>query len=145
VVIERTVPTLTVISSARAAPALPIAMAAHANRVRCKVIRLSLIRAASALLCLDEIAALAVAIEAILSQRVDRQHDLTPIAAAHCCHQLLEEFRPVGERRLDCREPRPGIARRFPATRLDAGAGAEAAGQGRTRPGARADSPPGRI
>ncbi len=78
---------------------------------------------------LDEIAALAVAIEAFLPQRVDGEHDLAPIAAAHRGHQLLEEFGAVGKRRRDRCEPLAGKARRLRHAGLEPGAAAERPGQ----------------
>src|SRR5262245_49515715 len=103
--IERTVPTLIVTSCACAerASRTPAPMARRqASRPRhsMELIRFSPARV-TALFGRHEIASLAVAIETFLAQRIERTHDLAPIAAAHRRHELLEEFRAVGERRFE--------------------------------------------
>src|SRR3954463_5182516 len=127
--IERTAPTLTVTSWASAAGARTApSVARHASTLRrsTKLIRFSLFfrLRVTALFGLDEIASLAVPIEAFLPQCVERAHDLAPVAAAHRRHQFLEELWPVRERGRDRREARALKPRRF-----DPGAGAERPGQ----------------
>src|SRR6266487_2336207 len=78
-----------------------------------------------ALFRLQEIASLAVAIEAFRAQRIEREHDLAPVAAAHRRHQLLEKFGSVGECCLDGGETRARKARRLWHPRLDARGAAE--------------------
>src|SRR4029078_12459241 len=116
--IERTAPTFTVTSwgPAAGASARPSG-ARHASTLRrsTKLIRFSLffrVRV-TALFGLDEIASLAVPIEAFLSQRVERAHDLALRADAHRRHEFLEELWPVRERGRHRREARALKPRRL--------------------------------
>src|SRR5215510_5094021 len=123
--IERTVPTLTVTSCAWAAPT-PATTARQASKVRWNVIRFSpcarvggaLSLSEIALFGLEEIASLAIAIEAILTQGIERPHDLAAVAAANRRHQLLEIFWAVAQRCLDRGKALAGKARRFRHPRL---------------------------
>src|SRR5438094_1957696 len=47
-----------------------------------------------------------------LAQRLELAHDLAPVAAAARTHQLDEELRPIGERRLERLEAPTLVARR---------------------------------
>src|SRR3954453_8007460 len=132
--IERTAPTLTVTSWASAAGARTApSVARHASTLRrsTKLIRFSLLfrLRVTALFGLDEIASLAVPIEAFLPQRVERAHDLAPVAAAHRRHEFLEELWPVRERGRHRREARALKPRRLRHAGFDPGAGAERPGQ----------------
>src|SRR2546421_1981764 len=60
------------------------------------------------------IASFRIALEASArAQALELAHDLAPIPAAARSHQLDEELRPVGERRLDRIEAAAFIARRL--------------------------------
>src|SRR5215510_3139820 len=87
---------------------------------------------------LEEIAALAIAIEAILPQGIERPYDLAPVAAAHGRHQLLEVFWAMAQRCLDRGKAFAGKARRFRHARLQPRARSERPGQVEAGLGARA-------
>src|SRR5215467_15381661 len=65
-------------------------------------------------LAFDEITPIGIAVERDLcAQRLELAYDLAAVAAAHCAHQLLEEFRPVRECGLDRWETLAAKSRRL--------------------------------
>src|SRR4051812_24456935 len=67
------------------------------------------------------IASLRIALEAARgAQRIELAHDLASVAAAARAHQLDEEFRAVGERRLERVEAPALVARRLGGAAIEA-------------------------
>src|SRR5215467_14220032 len=131
---DLTSPILTVVSCAGAGPATAVsASAISAAWVRVAVMGVL----PESLSRLDQIAPVAITVERDLcAQRLELAHDLAAVAAAHRAHQLLEEFRPIGERSLDRREALAVKSRRLRHLHLQASGGANRPGQVEARFGA---------